>query len=174
MSVSVEFFFDLSSPWTCLAFTNIQPILAETGATMRWRPFLVGGVFNAVNPRVYEKKLLPPLPIFPDVHPLVDDAYKPYDIGQVGALDVRILTTLMGGKGAARALTPAWNGGIYWAGQLRSANTAAAQANTASVALFYLSVWKNAGSASYFAKLYANSLDRKYGRFRIPDVSQGV
>ncbi|MDE2562028.1 MAG: 2-hydroxychromene-2-carboxylate isomerase [Sphingomonadales bacterium] len=59
MSVSVEFFFDLSSPWTCLAFTNIQPILAETGATMRWRPFLVGGVFNAVNPRVYEMRADP-------------------------------------------------------------------------------------------------------------------
>jgi len=53
---SVEFFFDLSSPWTRLAFHNIQPILAETGATVRWRPFLVGGVFNAVNPSVYQAR----------------------------------------------------------------------------------------------------------------------
>lgn len=59
MTVSVEFFFDLSSPWTCLAFNNIQPILAETGAQVRWRPFLVGGVFNAVNPRVYEARADP-------------------------------------------------------------------------------------------------------------------
>ncbi len=49
----VEFFFDLSSPWTCLAFANIQPILEETGASVTWRPFLVGGVFNAVNQSVY-------------------------------------------------------------------------------------------------------------------------
>ena len=49
----IEFFFDLSSPWTRLAFHNIQPIAAEAGATIRWRPFLVGGVFNAVNPSVY-------------------------------------------------------------------------------------------------------------------------
>ena len=28
----VEFFFDLSSPWTRLAFHNIQPIVRETGA----------------------------------------------------------------------------------------------------------------------------------------------
>ena len=49
----IEFFFDLSSPWTRLAFHNIQPIAAEAGATIRWRPFLVGGVFNAVNPGVY-------------------------------------------------------------------------------------------------------------------------
>lgn len=49
----IEFFFDLSSPWTRLAFHNIQPIVAETGATIVWRPFLVGGVFNAVNASVY-------------------------------------------------------------------------------------------------------------------------
>ena len=53
---SVEFFFDLSSPWTRLAFHNVQPILAETGATVHWRPFLVGGVFNAVNPSVYQAR----------------------------------------------------------------------------------------------------------------------
>jgi 2-hydroxychromene-2-carboxylate isomerase len=55
----LEFFFDLSSPWTRLAFHNIQPILAETGAEVRWRPFLVGGVFNAVNPGVYEARANP-------------------------------------------------------------------------------------------------------------------
>jgi 2-hydroxychromene-2-carboxylate isomerase len=49
----IEFFFDLSSPWTRLAFHNIQPVAAEAGASLRWRPFLVGGVFNAVNPSVY-------------------------------------------------------------------------------------------------------------------------
>ncbi len=53
MPAKVEFFFDLSSPWTYLAFHNIQPILDETGAAVTWRPFLVGGVFNAVNPSVY-------------------------------------------------------------------------------------------------------------------------
>lgn len=49
----IEFFFDISSPWTYLAFHNIQPLAAETGATIRWRPILVGGIFNSVNPSVY-------------------------------------------------------------------------------------------------------------------------
>ncbi|MEM7190771.1 MAG: 2-hydroxychromene-2-carboxylate isomerase [Pseudomonadota bacterium] len=49
----IDFWFDLSSPWTYLAFHNIQPIAAEAGAEIAWRPFLVGGVFNAVNPSVY-------------------------------------------------------------------------------------------------------------------------
>lgn len=53
MPIAVEFYFDLSSPWTRLAFHNIQPIIADTGAEIIWRPFLVGGVFNAVNQSVY-------------------------------------------------------------------------------------------------------------------------
>lgn len=50
---SLEFFFDLSSPWTCLAFSNVEGVIARTGATIVYRPILVGGVFNAVNPSVY-------------------------------------------------------------------------------------------------------------------------
>ena len=50
---TVEFYFDLSSPWTYLAFNNIQPIIEQNGAEIVWKPFLVGGVFNAVNQDVY-------------------------------------------------------------------------------------------------------------------------
>lgn len=50
---TVEFFFDLSSPWTYLAFMNLKPLLLRTGATAVYRPILVGGVFNAVNPGMY-------------------------------------------------------------------------------------------------------------------------
>ena len=56
MTAKVEFFFDLSSPWTCLAFHNIRPIIARTGADIIWRPILVGGVFNAVNQAVYASR----------------------------------------------------------------------------------------------------------------------
>ena len=49
----VEFFYDLSSPWTYLAYHNLGGVLARTGAQVRLRPILVGGVFNAVNPSVY-------------------------------------------------------------------------------------------------------------------------
>ncbi|HQR23427.1 MAG TPA: 2-hydroxychromene-2-carboxylate isomerase [Steroidobacteraceae bacterium] len=50
----IEFFFDCSSPWTWLAFHNIQPMARELDVAIRWRPVLVGGIFNAVNPSVYE------------------------------------------------------------------------------------------------------------------------
>lgn len=52
----VEFFFDLSSPWTRLAFANLWPMLERTGEAAMLRPILVGGVFNAVNPAVYASR----------------------------------------------------------------------------------------------------------------------
>jgi hypothetical protein len=124
--------------------------------------------WEILNPREYEKKHIPPVPLMPNIHPLTDPTYKPYDIGQVGQLDVNILSELLGGDNAARDLTPAWNGGLYWAGQSRSATTPAQQADTGSIGLFYLSVWKSEDSAQVFARIYANSLGRKYSH-----VSQG-
>ncbi len=52
----IEFFFDCSSPWTYLAFHNVQPMAADIGVDIQWRPILVGGVFNAVNPSVYAQR----------------------------------------------------------------------------------------------------------------------
>ena len=55
----LEFFFDCSSPWTYLAFHRIESVAADAGAQLQWRPILVGGVFNAVNPSVYEQRANP-------------------------------------------------------------------------------------------------------------------
>jgi len=55
----IECFFDCSSPWTYLGFHNLQPLAAELGETIAWRPILVGGVFNAVNPSVYAQRQAP-------------------------------------------------------------------------------------------------------------------
>jgi hypothetical protein len=118
--------------------------------------------WEIINPREFEKAKVPIVPLLPDIHPVVDKVYKPYDIGQVGELDVHILTELLGGENAARDLTPSWDGGIYWAGQRLSAKTPAELASTKSISLFYLSAWKNDSSAQAFAKLYANALGRKY------------
>jgi 2-hydroxychromene-2-carboxylate isomerase len=49
----VEFFYDLSSPWTYLAFANLTGVLERSTASVLLRPILVGGVFNAVNQSVY-------------------------------------------------------------------------------------------------------------------------
>ena len=50
----VEFFFDCSSPWTWLGFHNMQRLAAELRVGVDYRPVLLGAIFNAVNPGVYE------------------------------------------------------------------------------------------------------------------------
>ena len=55
----LEFFFDCSSPWTYLAFTRIHGVVKRTSAEIVWRPILVGGVFNAVNKDIYERRANP-------------------------------------------------------------------------------------------------------------------
>ncbi|WP_315832146.1 2-hydroxychromene-2-carboxylate isomerase [Bradyrhizobium prioriisuperbiae] len=52
----MEFFFDCSSPWTYLAFHNIQPLAKEFNEPIVWRPILVGGIFNSINPSVYASR----------------------------------------------------------------------------------------------------------------------
>ena len=49
----IEFFFDCSSPWTYLAFRNIQPLARELDVAITWKPVLVGGIFNTVNQGIY-------------------------------------------------------------------------------------------------------------------------
>lgn len=55
----IEFFFDCSSPWTYLAFHNLQPLAAQLNVDVRWRPILVGGIFNTINPTVYASRTQP-------------------------------------------------------------------------------------------------------------------
>jgi hypothetical protein len=123
--------------------------------------------WEVINPRAYEQSKQSPILVLPDIHPLLNKRYKAYDIGQVGQLDLRILAQIFGGEAAARELTPAWDGGIYWAGQLISAKTAAEQASTNSIALMYLSAWKNTTSAYAFAHMYAEELGRKYSGVKL-------
>jgi 2-hydroxychromene-2-carboxylate isomerase len=45
----LEFFFDLSSPYSYLAATQVQPLADKTGAALIWRPMVLGAVFKATG-----------------------------------------------------------------------------------------------------------------------------
>lgn len=45
----VEFFFDLSSPYSYLASTQLQALAERTGAEIVWRPMVLGAVFKATG-----------------------------------------------------------------------------------------------------------------------------
>ncbi len=55
----IEVFFDVSSPWTYLAFHRLQQAPPDVRAQIVWKPILVGGVFNTVNPSVYASREQP-------------------------------------------------------------------------------------------------------------------
>ena len=46
---TVEFYFDVGSPAAYLAATQLPQLCADAGATLVWKPFLLGGVFQATG-----------------------------------------------------------------------------------------------------------------------------
>ena len=119
--------------------------------------------FEIMHPEAYIARAPVPVLRLPDIHPLIDAEYEPYDLGVMGELDVRILAELFGGREIAQGLAPDWSGGVYYAAQRKSA-TAAEKESTNSLALFYHSQWKNADSARTFLRIYAAQIPRKYSK----------
>ncbi len=115
-----------------------------------------------LHPATYMTHAPVPVLRLPDIHPLIGAEWAPYDVGVMGELDVEILAELFGGTQIATALTPEWNGGIYYAAQRKSAVSDEAKKSTASIGLLYYSRWKNENSALSFLRVYGGELPRKY------------
>ncbi len=142
-----------------------QTVLLKAGTAAAFAGTLEhppSSTFEIMTPAAYLANAPVPVLRLPDIHPLIDAEYTPYDVGVMGELDVQILTELFGGREMAEAVAPAWNGGLYFAAQRKSAVTAAQKDSTASIALLYSSRWKNADSARSFMTVYAGQLPRKY------------
>jgi 2-hydroxychromene-2-carboxylate isomerase len=45
----VDFYFDLSSPYSYLAATQLEGVATRAGASVRWRPFVLAAVFKATT-----------------------------------------------------------------------------------------------------------------------------
>jgi 2-hydroxychromene-2-carboxylate isomerase len=45
----LKFFFDFSSPFAYLASTQVEALAARAGATLTWKPFLLGALFKAIG-----------------------------------------------------------------------------------------------------------------------------
>lgn len=56
---TLDFYFDCSSPWTYLAFEQAQTLFAGLPVAIAWKPILVGGLFNTINPSVYAARANP-------------------------------------------------------------------------------------------------------------------
>jgi len=130
--------------------------------------------FEIMNPKAYLAHAPVPLLRLPNVHPLLDVDYDPYDLGVMGELDVEIMASLFGGEDLGAAIAPQWDGGVYYAAQRKVASAAEKQ-TTASLGVFYLSRWKTEEAAATFEKLYVAQLGRKYDglKRRAKDETEG-
>ncbi len=63
---TIEFFWDVGSPYTYLASTRIEQVARACNAKAKWRPFLLGGVFRETGNR-------PPLEVPAKLNYMLDD-----------------------------------------------------------------------------------------------------
>jgi len=60
MTKTLEFYFDFGSPNAYLCHHALKPLIARTGATLVYKPALLGGIFKATNNQ-------PPMMAFKDI-----------------------------------------------------------------------------------------------------------
>ncbi len=90
-----------------------QAILVKAGKEAAFAGVLANppsSSFEIMHPEAYMAHAPVPVVRLPDIHPLLDAEYTPYDIGVMGELDVRILIELFGGREMAEALCS----GVEW------------------------------------------------------------
>ena len=142
-----------------------QAVLVKAGKEAAFAGVLANppsSSFEIMNPEAYMAHAPVPVIRLPDIHPLLDPEYAPYDIGVMGELDVRILAELFGGREIANGAGAGVERRGLLCGATKSAVTAAEKESTASIGLLYYSRWKNADSARSFLRIYAAQIPRKY------------
>ncbi len=146
--------------------------------------------YEVMNPRIWLEHGTVPTVAMPDLHPLLDPGYTPYDIGVMGELDVRILAHILGGDSRRQQTRPQlgrWRllrrpaprrkplrhlqpaiptpGAVLSTevgAQRRRRGGTSAFRSTASITLVYESHWRTREAARSFAALYALGLHHKY------------
>ena len=117
--------------------------------------------YEVLNPDRFLAHTPVPSLTLPDVHPLLDPDFEPYDVGALGELDTRIFAEVLGATNDADRFASAWLGGAYYAAQRRSASPAE-KATTGSLVLLYQSRWRSASAARAFAALYTTGLHHRF------------
>ncbi len=143
----------------------LRAVLAAKGKQAAFAGMLdhpPSSTYEIMTPKIYLEHGAVPLLRMPDIHPLIDAQYRPYDIGVLGEFDVQVMAELFGGAAVANTPAPAWRGGIYYTAQSKTAEKDADQNSTASLALLYLSRWATPEAARAFAGVYAREIPRKY------------
>src|SRR2546427_10310435 len=107
-----------------------------------------------MEPKTYiSGERLEPMPL-PDFKETFKN-YDRFDVGSVGELDVAVLLDQYAGPDASHALYPHWRGGYYYAARPKGDPSAP-------LAILYVSRWSSAEKAAEFAKIYGESVAKRY------------
>jgi hypothetical protein len=107
-----------------------------------------------MEPKTYlSGEHIDPLPM-PNLRDIFKD-YERFDVGAMGEFDVSMLIDQYAGTEVSHTIYPYWRGGYYYAARPK------ADAD-APLGLLYVSRWVNAEIAARFARIYANSLSKRY------------
>ncbi len=126
-----------------------------------------------MHPDQYLNHKKEPLLQIPDLHPIIDASYVPYDLGVIGEFDVKTMADDFVGSDESAQITPAWKGGTYYAAQRRADLKTPKQDTPDSLAIVYYSEWTSKEAARKFAEIYQKQFPRKYEHLKVikPDTA---
>ena len=79
---TIDFFYDIASPYSYLASTRIDGVGERTAHTIRWRPYLLGGVFNATGNRMPGANRFKAAYLLKDLYRLAERHHTPFEFNQ--------------------------------------------------------------------------------------------
>lgn len=92
--------------------------------------------------------------------------YERFDVGAMGEFDVSMLLDQYAGTETSHSIYPYWRGGYYYAARPKAAANAP-------LGLMYVSRWSTAPIAAHFARIYADSLTKRYQHVQYVGVDGG-
>jgi hypothetical protein len=98
----------------------------------------------------------------PDMREVLNDQYDVYDSGGIGELDVRALLKQYGERKLANEVSAEWQGGAYATFRRKDKEVSDVSGSTADLSLLYISRWKTAAVAEWFARFYAGAVAQRY------------
>ncbi len=113
-----------------------------------------------LDPEAYLANAKTPVVTIPDLGPILQDTYQPYDSGTLGELDVRIMAREFGRENDIFSVAAKWDGGAYVVVKRASKDTGA-KPTTADLALLYVSRWETLEAAKRFVQIYEQALAKR-------------
>ncbi|MFZ0317977.1 MAG: hypothetical protein WAL56_02550 [Candidatus Sulfotelmatobacter sp.] len=106
----------------------------------------------------------------PDMGDVLNHEYEAYDSGGIGELDVRALLKQYGERKAADEVSSEWKGGAYVTFRRKDKEVTEVAPGTGDLALLYISQWKTAHAAAWFASFYARAVSQRYRNAAVESV----